>query len=257
MLELFHKMGIFQKVFGSKEGQFRKKVLTILNERYPDEPFQPAGENKISLHGVEFDLGNLFDACQKNETDTSELVFQYFSHPFALTYTTDFLPWDQARSLVRPQLFPAEYQSRVAVQTYPLLEGIVTGIVIKSGNRFPFVRSEHLNQWKISAEEVYRQSIENLSNDPVETEVTVSGSDRFIGLETHDGFDAARILMPRIRRLATEKLGEHYFAGIPNQSFLILWAKDCSSRFQDYALEKIETDFAIQPFPLSKKPFEL
>jgi uncharacterized protein YtpQ (UPF0354 family) len=257
MLELFHKMGIFQKVFGSKEGQFRKKVLVILNERYPGEPFQPVGEDRISLRSVEFDLANLFEACQKNETETSELVFQHFSHPVALTYTTDLLPWDRARTLVRPQLFPAEYRNRIPLQSYPLLEGIVIGIAIKSGQRFPFVRSEHLTQWKVSAEEIYRQSIENLSNDPAETEVTISGSDRFIGLETHDGFDAARILMPRIRKLAAEKLGEHYFAGIPNQSFLILWAKDCSSRFQDYALEKVETDFAIQPFPLSKTRFEL
>jgi hypothetical protein len=88
-------------------------------------------------------------------------------------------------------------------------------------------------------------------------EVTVTdGTDRFIGLEARDGFDAVRILLPKLRELAAEKLGEPYLVGIPNRDFLIFWSAKCSSRFQDYAMEKIDTDFTIQPFRLSSAVFE-
>lgn len=252
-------MGFLDKLIGGKESQFQKRALEILKRSHPNESFrQGSSALKVMLGAVELDLQRLYSNCRNNETQTEELVLQYFSHAIALSRRPASINWETARPLLRPQLVPLEFQDRLPVWTYPFSEKIGIGIVLKESDGAPFVRAEQLAEWGIPAEGMYKQSVENLSGDKAEKEVTITdGSDRFIGMETHDGFDAVRILLPSLRQLAAEKLGERYYAGIPNRNFLILWSRECSPRFRDYAVEKIETDFAIQPFPLASNVFEV
>lgn len=250
-------MGLLSKLFGTgKDDPFQKKVLRLMEPHTGFIDIRPAGRPlAVLLNGVELDLTELSERCRNNEVQTEELIRQYFSFPTAFVRSQKF-SWYEAQMLVRPQIVPAELGQRFEVFLLPFAGPLAVAIVIKEGPEQFFVHSEHLKEWNVRPEELFNTSIVNFNSDPVEMEVTITdGKDRFIGLETRDGFDAARILLPKVREFAVSKLGEKYFAGLPNRDFLILWSVDCSPRFQEYACEKIETDFSIQNFPLSPERF--
>ncbi len=253
-------MGLLQSLIGSKESKFRTRVLDVLKRCYPELSQRPGSNaHAILIENAEFDLQSLFTRCRTNETETDSIIRQYFSHVAAMTVRPPYsMTWAEAKEAVRPQLLPKDHAEKLPVLSYPIAGEIVAGIVVDYKTAPWFVRDEQLKLWKIDPRELFDAAVQNLSSAPVEMEVTITeGTDRFIGLETHDSYDAARILVPKIRKFAAEKLSEPYFVGIPNRDFLILWSRNCSKRFQDYAVEKVETDFAIQSYPLSNHLFEV
>lgn len=251
---------MFGKLFETKESRFQKQVLETLKKEYPDQSFEPQKSPLLlTFRDTTIRLDRLYAQCQKNASDANSEIVKYFSHAIWLTPTVKpgTLEWGKISPALRPQFIPAEYLSEFPVMTAPLGASIHTGIVVKLERGVQYLRQEDLDAWKMGFEEVYAQSLKNLDGDQVETEVTITqGTDRFIGMEARDGFDAVRLLLPRVRQFAAGKLNEPFLAGIPNRDFLILWSKECSERFEEYALEKIQTDFDIQPYPLTTTLFE-
>lgn len=250
---------LLQKLGGGKDAQFQRRVTERLRNHYPNHRIEPGPDpQSVLLNGINLNLQELHEVCQKNEMETDSLIVRHFSHPVALmTRISKNLSWSEASDKVRPQFFPAKYRDLVPVLSFPFSQEISAGIVIPS-EAAPFLWTEDLKTWGVTPEEAYRKSLANLDGVSMDMETTVTdGTDRFVGMETHDGYDAVRILLPRVRKHAAEKLGEPYLAGIPNRSFVILWSRGCSQRFQDYAVEKVEGDFDIQSYPLSKKILEV
>jgi len=252
-------MGLIRSLL-SRESRFQTRVLEVLKRSYPELRQGPGPiARTVLIENGEFDLQALFARCRDNETETESIVQQHFSHVAAMIVRPPYsMTWAEVKEVVRPQLLPKEHAEKLHVHTYPIAGEIVAGIVVDYKTAPWFVREEHLKQWKIQASELYGASIQNLADTRVKMEVTITeGTDRFIGLEAGDGYDAARILVPKIRKFAAAKLEEPYFAGIPNRDFLILWSRNCSKRFREYAIKKVETDFSIQSYPLSTMLFEV
>src|SRR5262245_16728513 len=99
-------MALFKKLFGNKESQFQERVLKILQAKSVDAA---AGQKPlcIQLHGTELDLTNLFQTCEQNQVQSSDLIEQYFSWPLSFA-SRKHLSWNESESLLRPQLVPAE-----------------------------------------------------------------------------------------------------------------------------------------------------
>jgi len=247
-------MGFLNKLFGSKEAEFQKQIVRTIQS----DLLQPSSiPLRMVVAGVEIDVSDLYKTCTANEVQSADFIRQYFSFPLAFAIHQDHL-WNEIETQVRPQLVPAAMAKQFDIKIFPFAEPIASCVVVKKDNHQMYIRGEDLKRWNVTPEDVLNRAVVNLDSDKVETEVTITdGTDRFIGLESHDGFDAARILLPRVRELASKKLGLPYLAGFPNRDFLILWSKECSSRFQDYAIEKIETDFSIQNYPLTALKFEV
>lgn len=252
-------MGFLKRLLGGKESKFQQQVLGVLQQHYPGIGIEAGADPLlVRLNGVDLELGKLHQVCEQNQTQADEFIRQYFSYPAALCAKAGSVDQSEVELRVRPQLAPAGFAERFGVVTFPFVPGIHAALVLRGESEEPYLRKEDLAAWGLDAAKLYEKSLLNLNSDQAEMEVTITdGTDRFIGMESHDGFDAARILLPRVRRFAAGKLGASYLGGMPNRNFLILWSKDCSQRFQDYAVEKIETDYAIQPFPLSSSRYEV
>lgn len=249
-------MGLFKKLFSNKEALFQERVLAVLKKTYPLLQLEP-GTVSVRLNNVEIPLQKLQAVCEQNQTQADEFIQQYFSYPAALCRRAGKVNASEVETQVRPQLVPSEFANQFGVLTLPFIEGIAIAFVLRDEDML-FLHPDDVKEAGLERQGLYEKAIRNLDSDKAEMEVTITdGTDRFIGMETHDGFDAARVLLPRIRSFAAARLGAPYFAGIPNRSFLILWSTQCSRRFHDYALEKIETDYAIQPFPLSNLRYDL
>jgi len=247
-------MSLINKLFASKEKQFQQKAIGVVRNAYPDISFQEdLSANSISVAGHSFDIGDLRSRCLLNEIDSPSIIQQFFSHAVALAAQPPAMSWEEAKTGLKPQIVPTIYMSDLQVVHQALALGIEVCFVL--GPDGGFIRSSALNDWRVSQEDLMAIAVENLGAEPFEMEVTVTeGTDRFIGLE-NDPFSAARILLPQVRNMAAEKLGDTYLAGLPNRNFLILWSSKCSQRFQDYAEEKIQNDFSLEPFPISSATY--
>jgi hypothetical protein len=241
------------------EIEFRDHVIDFLRSEYSDVVFEPGVDPRVIRMGdVELGLQNLYSTYRVNAIPSVELRDRYRHHfseimkRIAADRDYENPPWQEANTLLRPQLMPQEYCEQSPVANSSFCEGVAIGIVLDREERYRFVREEDLESWDKTFSDVYERALENLelasSGIPMQS---TDGPDRFIGIETKDGFDAARILLPQLREFICQHLGEPFLAGVPNRDFLICWSSDCSQEFQNFAADKIENDFQNQPYELT------
>jgi uncharacterized protein YtpQ (UPF0354 family) len=118
------------------------------------------------------------------------------------------------------------------------------------------VREKDLERWGVTPEQLYQEGLQNLDQASAEVAFQyVDGPERFFSVETKDSFDAARLLLPGIRRFVTEQLGEPCLAAIPNRDFLFFWSVSNSAHFSQLVREQVQRDFETQPYALTSKIF--
>ena len=239
--------------------QFRDHVLDVLREEFPDREFGATDDVQVlSMSNSQLGLQNLFADYQREDlsgTDLDERIKQHFNrildHP-SLERGADSLPWHRVQERLRLQLMPAEFCDQVSLVHFPLVHGVLVGLVVDSEDGYAYVREEEPIVWGKTADELRDLAGENLHRISEGIEMSfIPPPNTCIAIETKDGYDAARLLVPGIRELATEKLGEPFFAAIPNRDFLFMWSEDNSAEFQKFVREKVAKDFAAQSHPLT------
>jgi uncharacterized protein YtpQ (UPF0354 family) len=239
--------------------QFRDHLLGWLAEWFPGRHFNAtASPLTIATADAELGLGNLYaDYIRESLTEASleKHAFEHFTRILAeLDQRSDTKPhpWDEVCGSLRLQLMPAAYRQTVPIVTFPFLSDVNVGIVIDSEVGYAYVRDEDVKAWAQSPLDVYEEALANLEKASSGIAMTfIPPPTALIGIETKDGYDAARILMPAMREFALEKLGEPFFAGIPNRDFLIMWSTKNPADFQGLSRAKIASDFADQSHPLT------
>jgi uncharacterized protein YtpQ (UPF0354 family) len=147
---------------------------------------------------------------------------------------------------------PREYTHDTPVVHFPFPAAVRIGVVLDDSRGYSYLRQCDIAEWGQSADAVYERAVANLEQASSGIQVHSGGPpDRYLAIEAKDGYDAVRIVLPGLRRFIIERLGEPFLATVPNRDFLVAWATDCSSRFQEFARAKAQKDFAAQPYPLT------
>jgi len=243
--------------------QFRDFAVAVIRDLRPDAQFRlPPEEDEVFWYGdVQLGLQNLYTVYIRDNLSESELKQIMLGHFNRILTATECqqLPhgqsWEIVKLKVRPQLMPAEYnnpENPLALEAFG--GGVVIGFVIDMEYSYYYVQKEDLSAWNISLPVLKDQGIMNLETASSGLKLHFSpGPDKWIGVEMTDGYDAVRILLPGLRKIAADKLGEPFLAGVPDRDFLIMWSKDCSDKFQEYILQKLRNDFENQPYSLTPK----
>lgn len=247
------------------KSQFQSKVYEYLKSNYSGYSFEMgATADVIKLGEIEIGLQNIYNTYSKESLDRKQLdllLADHFSRllPQILNQDSDSLvPWVEAKSKVRPQLAPKEYLDRLALVSDTLDEKVIIACVIDSENGYKYVTAEDLREWNISQKELMDQAISNLDQASKKIPLQVSlDREKFIGIQVMDGYDAARILIPGIRRFAAEKLGSPFYAALSNRDFLIMWSGENSEGFKSFAIDKTAKDYIEQPYPLTPNVFRV
>lgn len=262
----------WRKMFGSSPGQpssdpnnFREFALCVLRERFHDADFTPANEPLVIRFGDhEFGLQSSMAAFLRDSLtsdETRELIVTHFERMLADLSPNQGpspVPWSEAEIRLRPQIMPIEYleQAPAPLLAWELNDDVAIAIVVDHENSYSYVREEDLSVWAKTREAVREQAVENLNKASAGMQMQSSdGPDKFVGIQVADGYDAVRILIPKLREFLASQLGSPFYVGIPNRDFLICWSAACSQRFHDFARAKVAKDFEIQPYPLSPEVF--
>jgi hypothetical protein len=246
--------------------EFQSFVLSVLEEAFPGRGFEAGQADDLIICGDEqFGLHNLHTRCGDTSPDDPELrqfIAEHFGRMIKLVEQhsqNDSPAWSVVKDRLRPQFMPAKYIDQAPIMHLPLGPGseasdVLIGIVLDSEAGYSYVRAEDAALWGRTAAELFETGIVNLSDASKQLPMAMFPEPNLaIVIETKDGYDAARLLLPGIREFAAEKLGEPFFAGIPNRDFLIMWSQDAADEFQTFCRQKIAEDFHEQDHPLSPR----
>lgn len=253
-------------LFPMTKPQFQAFVLGVLKDAFPDRAFEAGEVDDLIICGDEqFGLSNLYAKCGDGRADDSEFrefIAEHFGKMIKLVeqHTQNDSPaWSVVKDRLRPQFMPARFAEQAPLVHLPVGQpasdaDVLIGIVLDSEAGYSYVRQEDAALWGRTADELFDAAVQNLNDASRQLPMALFPEPNLaIVIETKDGYDAARLLLPGIRRFAAEKLGEPFYAGIPNRDFLIMWSQNADAEFQHFCRERIGQDFDEQDHPLSPR----
>lgn len=257
-------VNLFKKNDLDEQRAFQRKVHGMLGERFPDRLFTlPDDPLTLESEGTVFGLTNLrsnFLLSSQNDADLRKLIENQFPAMLegVLAADRNDLGWSDAAQKLMPQLMPSEFLEKMDLVSFPFGDNVEMGFVIDSDKSYSYVRHEELDRWGVTPDDIRRVSIENLNIHSKGIEMmAIPGENAFFVINTMDGFDAVRIVVPEITSLIAEHIGSPFFTGVPNRDFLICWSGSGSKEFQDQMRNQVSADFDQQPYPLSRNVFEV
>ena len=250
---------------------FRDAVLAVVREELPGFELETSVDPEILRHEeAELGLQNLRAKCASAAgADASPgdvaacrgVIRQHFEAiRESLAAPAEPAPADFAAAApnLRPQLAPEEYLTSLKAAHLPFGEGLIVGFVLDRKSNYQFVTEDDLARWKIELPKLAERAFANLEAASRDIPVNATqGADRMLAIETGDGYDATRLLLPGFRRFATRHLGETYYAAIPNRDALVLWATDCSKEFTTRLVAHLGSQYRGEPYPLTDRIFEV
>lgn len=249
--------------------QLQKESLAILTKDHPTRTFKAgAEENLIRMGDVELGLDNLYtNICSEPLTPQRReaQIRKHFKTIIALVDEQEarqVQTWDAAKNQVFPQLASQSYLQKfvdkMQLAYRPFTTGVVLAVVLDAPDGYRYVRVDDREKWKVSEAELFDQALRNLERTARDISLHEGrGSDKVLMIQENDGYDAARILVPAIRKHAAELLGEPFLVGLPNRDFIVMWSKANSADFQRSTRDTIAGDFASQPYSISGEVFEV
>jgi len=249
---------------------FNARVLSIASAEFPALGLKKT-ENPLlfSCEGGKLSLDNLYKVvkheAQRGKEDEEIRRFLKSITEIKGSSASVAVPWESVKDRLRPQIFPANYlkqtKKRIVSRPLPFTKNLMEGFVVDSENTFQYVTREHLESWGVDLEIVRKWSYDNLdkASHDLKFEVTEAGGKdakgKYITISITDGYAAARILLPEIRKRLQKDLGDPCFVAIPNRDFLIGWSPDFTHK--ERFVEQVRKDFESRHHPLTPQVYEL
>jgi hypothetical protein len=144
---------IFKKTDLDEKNAFRKKVIVLLQQKFPNYVFTD-GEHfdEITVGEIKLGLTNLrakFLLSSQTSNDLKTLVEEQFGHlpqTFNLVEKLEVQEtWEAVKALVLPQIMPIEFAEKFQAMSLPLGDEVAIGCVIDDEKAYRYVIE---NDWK-------------------------------------------------------------------------------------------------------------
>lgn len=246
--------------------RFRDLVLNQLRTEFPSRDFRanPADSISILVDGLQLGLDNLqrqYEQSDKSDRTLRRLVRDHMTLFSQETRDVLRIPrsLDEARNRLLPQIMPSAIASNTNQVRIALGGGLFSGIVTDEARAYMYLTSDTLEKWGVSKEDACRIALENLDlrSRGLKLQEFKKGITSFIAVGAGDGYDAARIMLPGLRKHLGEKLGFPFNFGVPNRDFLICWSASADEEFRQFVSGRLKEDFQHQPYPISASVFQV
>jgi hypothetical protein len=245
--------------------RFRTRVIETARELFPEIAFAAhpeavdvilAGDHQLGLQNIRAK----YSLSMSPGEDLSEIVRAHLSLLLRDTIPViDDFSYSEISAKLFPQIMPADFAGNpeLPLLSYPLGSATCIGIVADFPKTYMYLRDTDVELWGVASQAVYSMALKNLAaaSKSVPINQAGAGKDVFLAIDSCDGYDAARILVPGFQAFLATHLGETFRFGIPNRDFLICWRVDCDPAFHRNLAEKIAADHGERPYPLSSSVF--
>lgn len=245
------------------------QALEVLRKGWPDRSFAPGdGTDTIRAGEAELGLQNLHARlCLSDlpDADRRAMIESHFSAIMQQVIEMErdtALDWASVSPRLRLQIVDDNYGGPGLSATLlqrRLAPGLLKVVVVNGASAMRYVTREQAGEWKQDEERIFEIAQGNLDAHVGEPQLQgrIDQPDPFLASAALDSYDAARLLLPRVRTEAASMLGDPFMAAVPNRDFLIMWSASNSADFQDMARTNVWADYAAQPSPLSPKVYRV
>ena len=167
--------------------------------------------------------------------------------------------FESLRERIYPMVLPtsgSEMPEEAAVMQ-PLVAGLLVAYAIDSDRTITYIPRSLFDGWKISLDDLHEAAIGNLvaHSDAMQAHAAQDeeGRTNLILVQTLDGYDASRILLPSLHDQLRPHLGSPFLVGIPNRDILVCFRNE--PEMADRLATQIEEDFKTMPHQLTDKLF--
>jgi len=210
--------------------QFFARVMSIITRKFPLARAAPvSGEFAISINGIAASLENVYRMCCESPAHLPRIVERWVVEILRVDEGSDEITadFDQLRDRIMPVLLPLaryrELSDRAVIQ--PMLDELLLAYVIDCDRSFLYVPPSRFRNWQVSLEQLHQTALENLlsrTRDIIEEISSNPLSSGFLmGVQTGDGYDAGRLLLPEFQQLVARRMGSPFLAAVPCRDLLI------------------------------------
>ncbi len=247
--------------------EFRNRVVEILVREYPQVRPARSGEWSLQLIDVEgkdvgtVSLENLYRECLLQAESTGALIRNHLNGVLGLFTESAEAPPERYQSLsdrilpmLRSESWVREIPQGMELATIQFAPGLVVCFAVDEPTHFSYISRSRLQQWDVPLERLEGIALDNLAARTADLPTTLlpgpDGRPCAVVVHAGDGYDASRLLLPKVRELFAEQLGEEYLVGVPNRDFLIAFG-DRIPEMAARIRQQVEADYQRMSHPIS------
>jgi hypothetical protein len=241
-------------------------ALESLSAAHPDWQPSRSGANAIQLrvHGQTVDiwLDNILREAGTDRAHARQLLERSVrATEQQLAASSSPIVFAEVSSRLLPVLVPREYAARFGIAERRFVGDISEVLVVDDPDSVRYVLRDDLSRWQLSFEAVEAIALSALGKAArgvqfkPQRPADPTRLGRFVTSVVLDGYDAARLLLPEVRRSLGEQLGYPYFVAIPNRDFLVAWSNDYAFAAEFEA--RVRHDFKNRNYPISPEVYRV
>lgn len=256
----------FPDVAPPSAAEFEARVLEVLQNEYPQFDSSAAEGGGLRLENVDtgvatnITLENLYRTCLLHSESAGVIIREYLNQLLdSLSGGESYDSYDAVRGRLLPMLKTEEWVVEVSAQSELVSTEFAPGLrmcfTIDEPTRVAYVTAEMLARWDIPLERLQEVAQDNLAaRSPNLSMAALPGPDGkhcALVVNTRDGYDTARLVLPGLREVFARELGSEYLVGMPNRDFLIAFATS-EPEMMTSILRQIKQDFHKMSHPLTQ-----
>lgn len=143
--------------------------------------------------------------------------------------------WPAAKGRLWIQIVSVQYGLQIpTLVSRPFTPRVQVAYALVSDDTYKLVTQDMLKRWNVTADAVHDAAIAGLeaASEALPFDVRHAAEGAQATVAVGDGFDAARLLLPRFMARLRAALGDTVIVGIPIRDFLVAWTPDFVARAQ-------------------------
>ena len=240
--------------------QFIDRVLTHVKTKFPLVAITPSEEFTVSVNGNLASLENLYRIILLQPERADRHIDRWMVE---LLRASEGSPdqtagFEAVKARVMPMVLSETATDKDgAMVSQTLLPGVRVVYALDNDRTIAYIPQQAFDNWGITVDELHATAMENLIERSREiggqAAQDENGAVNLVILQTLDGYDASRILLPGLHERLKRFLGTPFAAGIPNRDILLCFRDEPEmiARLR----KQIATDYREMPHQISDRIF--
>lgn len=238
--------------------QFLDHLLTHVKTKFPLVEINLAKEQDfaVNVNGNMASLENLYRIILLQPDRTDRHIDRWMVELLRASEGTpdQSATFEEVKARVMPMVLAEKSTDQEgAMVSQPLLPGLRVVYALDNDRTIAYIPQAVFDGWKVTLEELHERAIDNLVERSREIGGQAAqdedGTVNLVILQTLDGYDASRLLLPSLHERLRRFLGSPFAAGIPNRDILLCFRNDeeMVARLQ----KQIASDYKEMPHQIS------
>jgi len=155
----------------------------------------------------------------------------------------------EMRDRIMPMIVPMPDDDRTRAVFQPLIDGLAVAYAVDHDRTISYLTPQRLTDWGVGIDELHKTAIKNLLRRSqtlsAQAAQDEAGEIYLVLLQTMDGYDASRILLPSLHDKLRSHLGSPFAAAIPNRDILLCFRNN--QQTIDRLHPQVQSDFRQMP----------